>query len=145
MIGRKLFVVLIVALLGACVPRVDNRGHLPDPELIAEIRPGEITRDEVEEILGSPSSVSPFGGRTWYYISKQTETTAFFEAEVKERQVLVLHFDDRGALVNMEKLGLDKSRKMDPVDRETPTTGNEITIFDQLLGNLGRFNKKGGE
>ena len=128
-------------MVGACAPRIQTHGNLPDPDKLADIRPGEITRDEVEEILGSPSSVAMFDKETWFYVSERTETTAFFRPDVMERQVLVLHFDKKGILHDMETKGLTDGREIQPVERETPTAGTEMNVIQQLLGNLGRFNK----
>ncbi len=76
-----------------CSPRIDSRGNLPDPDKLAEIKPGKHSRDDVAEILGSPSSIGVFDQETWYYISKRTEAVAFFEPEVAERQVIIVHFN----------------------------------------------------
>ena len=125
----------------ACSPRIDSRGNLPDPDKLAEIKPGKHSRNDVAEILGSPSSIAVFDQETWYYISKRTETVAFFEAEVAERQVVIVHFDKKGVVTGVETLGLERSHAVEPVERETPTAGAEMTIMQQLLGNMGRFNK----
>jgi len=79
----------------------------------------------------------------WYYIGNQTETFAFFEPKVTERQVVTINFDSNGVVSTIDAFGLERSRKFDFVERETPTTGSQITLLDQLLGNLGRFNKQG--
>lgn len=137
--------ILAVALVlgaAACAPRVDVRGNLPDPDRVAEIVPGDTTREFVQEILGSPSNVSTFGRESWFYISNRTETVAFLAPEVQERQVLAIHFDDQGVVESVEKLGLEDGRDIDLVQRETPTAGNELTFLDQLFGNLGRFSGK---
>ena len=131
----------ILVLAAACAPRIDTRGNLPDPELLADLRPGEISRVEVEELLGSPSTVAMFENETWFYVSERTETVAFMAPEVTERKIIMLTFDDRGLLTEKEEIGLDAGKDVDPVDRETPTAGNRLTIIDQLIGNLGRFNK----
>jgi len=134
---------IILAGAAACTPRVDTRGNLPDAELLADITPGEISRLEVEEILGSPSTVAMFEKETWFYVSERTETTAFFAPEVADRKILILKFDPQGILSDMRTVGLDEGREVDPVERETPTAGNELSVIDQLLGNIGRFG--GGE
>ena len=132
-----------VLILGAaaCSSRLDTRGNLPDPDLLAEIKVGQHTREDVVEILGSPSSVAVFDQETWYYISKRTNTVAFFEPELQERQVLVLRFDENGMVSTVETLGIENGRQLQPVERKTPTAGNKLGFFDQILGNLGRFNK----
>lgn len=130
---------LAVGAATGCTPRVDTRGNLPNPELVAEIKPGNQSKEEIEEILGSPSHISLFGQETWYYISNRTETTAFFAPELLERQVLVFRFDEQGTVSEVKTLTLENGREVEPIDRETPTAGNKLTIFDQLIGNVGRF------
>ena len=128
--------------LSACESRLNIRGNLLDPERIADIRPGELSRDEVAEILGSPSSITPFGSDTWYYISQRTETFAFFSPKDIERQILVISFNKDGKVVKVDTLGLDQGRSINPIDRTTPTHGNKLTVIEQMIGNLGRFKKK---
>lgn len=128
--------------LSACGSRIDSRGNLPDPDLLAEIKVGQHTRDQVTELLGSPSSIATFEKETWYYISNRTETIAFFEPELRERKVIVLRFDDSGVLHDIKTLGLEDSRIIQPVDRVTPTAGNTMGIVDGIVANFGRFKKQ---
>ena len=130
--------------LSACEGRVNTRGNLLDPERVADIRPGELSRDEVAEILGSPSSITPFGSDTWYYISQRTETFAFFAPKVIERQIVVISFNKDGKVAKVDTLGLDQGQTINPIERTTPTHGNKMTVIEQLVGNLGRFKKKQG-
>ncbi len=132
----------LLIVLAACTPRLDVRGNAPDPERLSEIKPGEQTKSEVEEILGSPSSKSIFGGETWFYVSKRTNTLAFFEPEVSERKIFVLKFDKKGVVEKVENLSLTDGRNVYPIDRETPTAGNEVGFIEQMFLNLGRFRKK---
>ncbi len=130
----------LVLALAACTPRIDVRGNLPDPERLSEITPGEHSRAEVAEILGSPSSVAMFDKETWYYVSQRTETVAFFEPEVRERQIVVLQFDKNGIVSDVRKLGVEEGQDVLPVERITPTSGNTLNFWEQMFGNLGRFN-----
>ncbi len=135
----------LVLVLDACASRVDSRGNFLDPGRLAEVRVGTHTREQVSEILGSPSSTAVFDQETWYYISKRTETFAFFKPELKERQVVVLRFDKEGVLSNVNTLGMENGRLIQPVQRKTQTTGSEMGIIEQVKGNLKRFRKKGQE
>ena len=128
-------------VLAACAARVDARGNLPDPDLLASMETGTATRDEVEQLLGSPSTIAMFENETWFYISEQTKTVAFFEPEVTERSVIIVEFDKVGTLLDIQTRGLDMSQVVEPSDRETPTLGNDLTMLQQLIGNFGRFNK----
>jgi len=127
--------------VAACSPRVHTRGNLPDPDVVAELKPGDITKDEVAELLGSPSSTAVFGGEIWLYISERAETFAWFKPEVKERNILVVSFDEDGILKEVERVGLDAANNVVPVDRTTPTHGSKLTFLEQVVGNLQRFGK----
>lgn len=131
----------LAVAVAACTPQVTTRGNLLDPERLAEIQLGEHTREQVVEILGTPSSTAVFDQETWYYISERNEMLAFFKPRTTRRKIVVLRFDKEGVVSNISTIGLKAGRVIKPVDRETPTAGNEITFMDQLLGNLGRFNR----
>ncbi len=132
--------VIGVLTLGGCAGEITARGNLPDPERLAEVIPGEMTREEVAEILGSPSSVAAFDQETWLYISEKTSTFAFFEPEVIERMVVTVEFDDQGRVLKVSQHGMEEARDIEPVERTTPTAGNELSILDQVLGNFGKYN-----
>lgn len=138
--SKLLFALSVSALLSGCTPKIDVRGNLPDPERLAEITPGEFSAQEIREILGTPSSIAVFDQETWFYVSERTETLAFFEPEVKERKVIMLKFDKQGTVTRIDILTAENGKKIQPVDRTTPTAGNEFSLIDQLFGNLGRFN-----
>jgi outer membrane protein assembly factor BamE (lipoprotein component of BamABCDE complex) len=135
---------LTLALVaGACTARIDQRGNKPDEDQVVLINPGVDDKNRVAELIGTPSSISTFNDRTWYYISKRTETLAFFDPEVVDQEVLAISFDDNGVVDNMRIYGPEDGRTIAYVDRATPTEGNELTLMQQLLGNLGRFNPEG--
>lgn len=131
-----------VVVLGACSPRVDNRGNQIHTEDVATIEAGKTTRNEVLDTLGSPSSQGKFGTDVWYYVSERTETLAFFAPEVKERQVLTIEFDEAGVVSKVGVLDETQGEVVELAPGETPTAGNSLGFFQQMISNLGRFNKK---
>ena len=129
----------VLLAVGACAPRVIVHGNVPESDRIAEIVPGTHGRRDVELMLGSPSSVSLFGGETWHYIGGRQETLAFLEPEVVKRSVVKIRFDEAGTVESVDVFGKERGREIEVVERETPTRGNEITILEQFIGNIGRF------
>lgn len=137
-------VFLALALMtGACAPRIHNQGHDVDPERLAQVEPGKTTREQVTEILGSPSSSSTFGPEVWYYVSQQVHSTLFFKPEVNDRKVVAIEFDQEGVVGTVSTLGLADGRNVKPVERVTPTSGHEMGVVEQVIGNFGRFARKG--
>jgi outer membrane protein assembly factor BamE (lipoprotein component of BamABCDE complex) len=136
--------VLITAALCGCAATVDKRGNLPDPDKLAAIRPGATTKDEVVKILGTPSSIGVFNDKSWYYISRRTEQLAFFDPDVLDQQVYIVNFDDRGVVKALDHRDLKDGREITPAPGATPAPGRELTFLEQIIGNVGRFNKSGG-
>lgn len=138
---RFLLVAALVAVSAACTPIIEVRGNLPPPEQLAQVKIGTSTREDVQALLGTPSNVTPFGEESWHYISAITEREAFFEPEVKERKVITVVFDRAGTVRAIDNRGLEDGKDVVPAGRETPTAGKELTILQQLMGNVGRFSK----
>ncbi len=126
--------------LGACSPTVATHGNMLDAAEIAAIKPGTTTRDDLAATVGTPSASGTFDQKTWYYIGQKTEQSAFFKPEVIDRKVVIIHFDDNGVVTAINQLGPDDGQDVALVDRTTPTAGRELTLLEQLVGNLGKFN-----
>jgi len=131
----------IVALMAACSADVDSNGYVFREGDVTEIRPGAQTKEGVLQALGTPSSRAPFDDNVWYYIGERNRQVAFFDPELIERQVLVVRFDDTGFVESTEVLTKEDRNEVALVERETPTAGHELTFLEQLLGNIGRFNR----
>jgi outer membrane protein assembly factor BamE (lipoprotein component of BamABCDE complex) len=130
----------LIGLLAGCAPTIQQEGNVPDADQVVQINPGVDDKTRVTQVLGSPSTVSSFEDRTWYYISRRTEQTAFLDPNVVEQEVLAISFDSQNIVQDMKIYGLEDGRMVAMVDRVTPTHGNDLTFVQQLLGNLGRFN-----
>ena len=130
-------------LVSACTPQVDSRGNLPDPDSVLQVQPGVDDRTQVQRLLGSPSTVATFNDKTWYYISKKTSRVAFWSPDILDQEVLMIKFDDSGVVSDMKVYGLENGHDITPDPNITPTYGRELTILQQLLGNLGRFGNSG--
>lgn len=136
---------LIAATATACASKLATRGTLPDETQLALITPGVHGPDDVRGILGSPSVVSTFDENTWYYIGRRTRQFAFFERKIVEQQVVIIQFDRDGRVQQLARLDKTHGRKIDLVDRETPSAGRKLGILEQLFGNIGRFANTEGE
>jgi len=136
-------VALAAISLAACVPTVDQRGNLPEPEKLAQIHPGATTRDQVTKILGTPSSIGVFDDKNWYYISRRTKQVAFLDPDVLDQQVYIIKFDNNGVVQGVDHKDLKDGRNIEPAPGATPAPGRELTFLEQVLGNIGRFGKSG--
>jgi outer membrane protein assembly factor BamE (lipoprotein component of BamABCDE complex) len=134
--------IAVLAALGlaACAAQISTHGHRLDAAALARIEPGQSSQGDVIQLLGSPSSLATFDDRTWYYVSQRTERHSFYYESVVSQDVVAIVFDDQGTVSHVDRHDLNGARDIDLVDRETPTAGNELTVLEQFLGNIGRFN-----
>lgn len=145
MASMKIYTPLIISLacfIGACTPTQSNRGNMVEDFRMAEITPGISTRNNVLTSMGSPTTVAPFDDNVWYYIGQKMEKKGIFDAEVVDEKVVVVAFNDEGIVQTMEEIDSDRIN-VPKVRDKTKTGGNEVTVMEQLLGNVGRFNKNG--
>lgn len=130
---------ILAAALGACTPVITVHGHEPDPDALAAIEPGKTSQRDVEAALGTPSTLGVFRPNVWYYMSERTESVAFFEPKLLERKIVAVVFDDRGVVEDIFTYSENDRREVELVSRVTPTAGNELSLIQQLFGNVGRF------
>ncbi|WP_373089842.1 outer membrane protein assembly factor BamE [Sneathiella sp.] len=133
--------------LTACDPIKTNQGYHMDPEQLVKLETGVTTKDGVQEIMGSPSSIATFQteGDAWYYISSKTEQLAFLEKEVTDRNIVVVKFNIDDVVETVTDIHKDAGQEVAIVERETPTGGRKLGFLEQLFGNLGRFNQNAGQ
>ncbi len=129
---------LSLVMLSACTPNIESYGNMADQEAVKEIVAGTTTRKQVLELLGTPSTTSVFGSENWYYVGERQSWVAFLDPKVQERNVLIVRFDKNGVVSAVETRDKNDGRQIQIIGRETPVRGKELTILQQLLGNLGR-------
>ena len=133
-------------LCAACTPTSAVRGNIVPDHVLSTVQPGVDNASDVMRKLGSPTARDPFDPNIWYYIGQQMEKKGILDPKVVEERVLIATFSPEGTLESIRER--EGGRNEIPYSREkTPTSGNEITFMQQLLGNLGKFNKDevGGE
>jgi outer membrane protein assembly factor BamE (lipoprotein component of BamABCDE complex) len=138
--AMKRFLQLLPLLaIAACTNPIDQRGNLPDPAKVAQIKPGSTDKATVTLLLGSPSSIAEFDGNTWYYISEKTRRQLAEAPAVLDQQVLAVHFNKDGIVSGVDKRTLADAETVVPNPNATPAPGREFTLMEQLIGNFGKF------
>ncbi|MFA5591965.1 MAG: outer membrane protein assembly factor BamE [Micavibrio sp.] len=125
--------------LAACTPMQATRGNIVEDYRMAEIVPGVSTRTNVLQSLGSPTTKAPFDEDVWYYLGQKTEKRGIFDPKVVDKKVVVVAFTEDGTVDVIEEID-SEMMNVPRVRRKTPTSGNDITVMEQLIGNVGRFN-----
>ncbi|WP_421998286.1 outer membrane protein assembly factor BamE [Reyranella sp.] len=134
------FAIAVAGLaLTACEPYGDLRGFAPAPGAVDKLEVGTQSRDDVVRLVGSPSAVATFNPNVWYYISERQETWGPSRPWIAEQSVIQITFNDTGRVATIKYYDLKDARNITMVSRITPTSGKELTILEQILGNVGKF------
>lgn len=129
----------VAALASACAPTVGQNGFQAIDAKPADIVAGTDTKQTVLTKLGTPSTTSTFErDNVWYYISQVTEKYTYNRPTVTQRNVTEITFNETGQVAEVRNLGLEDGQTLAMNGRETPTRGRQLTILEQLLGNVGR-------
>jgi len=129
--------------MASCTPIVSTRGHSEDTVDTSQIAAGQTTAEDVLALLGSPTTTSSFGDTTWYYVTQKQERVGVFAAEVTEQRVTAIRFDADKRVVDIASYAKEDGKPVTIVSKTTPTEGHDMTIIEQMIGNLGRFNAPG--
>ena len=143
-IARLTLAIALAASLAACGARKDIRGNYLTETQLSVVEIGKTNRETVLRNLGPPSTEGTFDRHVWYYIGRQTEEWGFLKPDIIDQKVIAIYFNDRGVVEQIQRYSEADARKVEIVERETPTSGNKIGFFEQILGNLGALGGLGG-
>ena len=121
--------------LSACSSTTETltKGYVIDERVVAEMKPGTSV-EKVLERMGTPSTVSTVGNKTFYYISQTFERPVqFMSPRLVEQRVLAIYFDRNFKIERVANYGLKDGVVFDFITRTTPTSGSELSLIGQLL------------
>lgn len=128
--------VLGVTVLG-CTPVVSTHGFAPPDDQLAEVVVGQDTRGSLRRKIGRPGLDGVFTDDHWYYVSTTVERLTWHAPKVTDRRVVAIAFDENDTVASINRYGLEDGKLVDLEIRTTPTRGSELTVLQQILGNVG--------
>lgn len=139
-----LFGLALGLVLAGCYPTVDHRGFNPEQMQLEKIQIGISTKENVQEILGSPSTTSlfPVEGKNWinwYYVYRKTETTSFFEPKVIDQLTVKITFDEGGIVQNIDNQKGVQGEQIKASKERTESTGYESSAMKDIFGNFNKY------
>lgn len=128
----------IALSLSACASDITKHGHIFTEEDLAQVKEG-MSHDQVILALGTPDTKSTVDQNAYYYISTTTErSVAFLDAEITDRRVVAIYFDENNVVKRVANYGLKDGIVFDFVSRQTPSRGSEDGLLKELFRNIGR-------
>lgn len=137
---KVIFLILIAISSNSCIKAIHVSGHLIEEKELQQLKQA-ISKQDVENILGSPSSVSSFGPETWYYISTKREKVSFWTDKIIEQHITAISFKTNNSIDVIAKYTEKDIKNHEPSQEITIVRGNDSTTAQQFFGNVGKFNK----
>lgn len=136
---RAVPLALALLAVAACESSTAIRGFAPSPGSVDKLEVNTQSREDVQRLIGSPSAVATFNPNVWYYISQKQESWGPKRPWISEQNVIQITFNDSGRISSLKYYDLEDAKDITMVARITPTSGKELTVLEQLLGNVGKF------
>jgi outer membrane protein assembly factor BamE (lipoprotein component of BamABCDE complex) len=140
-IVARLATVAVIGLgLSACIAGEEfQRGYLIDERAVNQVQAGW-NADQVLQTLGTPSTVSTVGNKSWYYISQTSRRRLQFMSEsVVDQRVTAVYFNKNLKVERVALYGLQDGKIFDFISRTTPAGGGDLNFVTQLFRGLGTF------
>jgi outer membrane protein assembly factor BamE (lipoprotein component of BamABCDE complex) len=130
-------VFLSLALVSGCSTTKHTHGQILTQERISYLKEGVHRKDDVLQLLGSPSTIDPFDKHTWIYTSSARLEGAFQKNQMLDRQTLKLTFTEDGTLKSVIERSMDDARELVPSKEVTRTQGQSMGIVEQFSNTVG--------
>jgi outer membrane protein assembly factor BamE (lipoprotein component of BamABCDE complex) len=143
-ISKTLVRLAAVAAIGvsaaACISEEFQRGYLLDERAVQQVKPG-MNGEQVLQTLGTPSTVSTVGNKSWYYISQTSRRPVRFMGEsVTDQRVLAVYFDRNLKVERTALYGVQDGKLFDFISRTTPASGQDQNFVGALFRGIGSLN-----
>ena len=135
LINLRIFVVFLLAgFVLSCTTNIKNHGYIPSSLDLETLVIGKDTKQSVSEKLGLPATIGLEGA--YYYIRSTFNAPGFKSAQLVNRTVVVLSFNPRNKLKNIETFGLDNGNFVRLDYRVTETGLDNKNILQQIMGSI---------
>ena len=141
------FLVLSVFIVGCSILGTERVGDTPESVRVKAIKAGTHTKEDVERLLGSPTSITLFEKESWLYIESEEQNRLFLPQKEINREVIQVSFKKDGTVERVKKWTLEDGKDIAYDTETTPVVGKDLSVIDEMIGNFGKFpaNSKGGD
>lgn len=140
---RRIFFAFILILLASCSSgNVSVHGNAIDKNDMSYIEVGETSKNDMIMMFGHPTTKSSIDGEKWYYISQSIKYHSFMRPEVTNRETIEVSFGINGVVQEVKSYDLNDGIEVSFAEEKTESIATEKTVLQQLIGNIGKFNRK---
>ena len=144
-IRKMIATVVMTVALSACSQDlfIQQSGNMPTDERLAKLQIGQ-SKNEITDLLGSPSSVVSLDKDTWIYMSSDIERVAFFTPKETDRNLLVLKFNKNDKLEEFKRISKAHGQNVEVSQDATVAEGDNRGFFQKFFGGTQTYAPMGG-
>lgn len=130
-------IALAAFALTSCGETVSTHGQVILPSRLAQVQPGVSTKQDVQRLLGSPSTTGTFNDNRWYYVTSTLKDKPLNPDILQKREVLIIDFDPSGTVAGISDKDQTAGKAIEPDKASTATHGQSLGILDSALEQMG--------
>ena len=134
---KIIFAILFFQLNSCGLKVVENHGQIYEKNInFKELQVGKTTRNEIVQLLGSPSTTSNFDDeQSWIYISSEFKKFIFLDGSNTDQKILILSFN-QNTLKNKELLSKNDINNIEYEETLTDSRGKKVNWIKEFFTNL---------
>ena len=126
--------ILLASVLFSCTTNIKNHGYIPSKSDLENLVIGKDTKQSVSKKIGLPATAGLEGA--YYYVRSTFNAPGFRSPQLVDRKVIVLSFDQRSKLKNIETFNVDNGKFVRLDYRVTETGLDNKNILQQIIGSI---------
>ncbi len=131
---RILVFSLLTSLFISCTTNIKSHGYIPSKSDLDTLVIGKDNKESVSKKIGLPATAGLEG--SFYYVRSTFNAPGFRSAQLIDRTVVLLSFDKRNLLRNIETFSVDKKTVVRLDYRVTETGLENKNILQQIIGSI---------
>ena len=134
---KIIFAILFFQLNSCGLKVVENHGQIYEKNInFEELQVGKTTKNEIVQLLGSPSTTSNFDDeQSWIYINSEFKRFVFLDGSNTDQKILILSFN-QNTLKNKELLSKNDINNIEYEETLTDSRGKKVNWIKDFFSNL---------
>ena len=132
----RVIVVLVFACFAfSCTTNIRTHGYIPSKSELESLMIGKDNKQSVSEKIGLPATAG-WEGSYFYYVRSTLNSPNLISDQLIERTVVLISFDERSLLKNIETFSVDNATIVRLDYRVTETGLDNKNIIQQIIRSI---------
>ena len=133
---QRIVVVLVFACFAfSCTTNIRNHGYIPSKSELDTLMIGKDNKQSVSKKIGIPA-IAGWEGSYYYYVRSTLNSPNLVSDQLIERTVVLISFDERSVLKNIETFSVDNATIVRLDYRVTETGLDNKNIIQQIIRSI---------